>query len=122
VLASRSLEWMWTGLLYDDEKFTSQWTGHLDFVPQSKLDALPPDCQEMRQALDEYMASSDPSYMEDVYGHGRWIRRVAHFAIYGWGDGRDFTMAQWMFEEWAEVIQNSDDKTSLVYRQEYVRT
>lgn len=44
VLAFRSLEWMRSGLLYDDEELAFQWTGNLDFVPQRPLDALPNDC------------------------------------------------------------------------------
>jgi len=46
------------------------------------------------------MASKDPNYMEDVYGRGRWIRRVWKFAEDGWTDGREYKMVSWLIDEW----------------------
>lgn len=100
VIAARSLEWMWSGALYDDNDLLATWTGDLDFVSESSMDALPPDRQQLKLSIDTYMAGKDPSYMEDVYGRGRWIRRIAKFALFGWSDNREFTMTEWLLEEW----------------------
>jgi len=98
--SSRSLEWMWAGELFDDDELALVWTGNLDFVSDAKLATLSPDRLQLKQAVDEYMASKDSSYMEHVYGRGRWIRRVAKFAIQGWLESRDFKMIEWLIKEW----------------------
>jgi len=103
VMANRSLEWIWSGPLYADQELAMQWTGDLDFVPAAKMASLPDDRRELKARLDEYMAGLDPTYMDHAYGRGRWIRRVAKFAIGGWQDNRDDKMSGWILKEWARV-------------------
>jgi len=102
VLAPCSLEWMWCDELYEDGDLALIWTGDLDFVPQTSATGISPKNQQLKQAIDEYMTSMDFTYMDNVYGRGRWIRRIAKYAIHGWHDSRDFTMTEWLIKEWAE--------------------
>jgi len=75
--------------------------------------ALATDQQQLKQAVDEYMTTIDPSYMEHVYGRGRWIRRVAKYAIHGWGDNRDDKITEWLVEEWKRHKTRHETKATL---------
>lgn len=107
VMANRSLEWIWSGPLYADQELAMQWTGDLDFVPAAKMASLPDGRRELKARLDEYMAGLDSTYMDHAYGRGRWIRRVAKFAIGGWQDNRDDKTSGWILKEWARVRGHS---------------
>jgi len=102
VLAPCSLEWMWSDELYEDGDLAFLWTGDLDFVPRTNAAGISPKNRQLKQAIDAYMASTDSAYFDKVYGRGRWIRRVAKYAISGWHDNRDDTMTEWLIKEWAE--------------------
>jgi len=70
-LSNRSLEWIWSGDLYEDEDLALIWTGDLDFVPAEKMAALPSDRLKLKSLLEEYTASKDTTYMDDVLMQGR---------------------------------------------------
>jgi len=102
VLAAISLEWMWGDEIYADGDLAFLWTGDLDFVPQTNAAGISTRNKQLKQAIDEYMTSIDPTYMDIVYGRGRWIRRIAKYAMFGWHDNRDDTMTEWLIKEWRE--------------------
>jgi len=116
VIACRSLEWMWSDSYVDNDELLMKWTGDLDFVSEELIALLPADMLQLKQAMDEYMASKDPNYMQDVYGHGRWIRRVEKFAEGGWTDDREFKMVNWLIDEWnahrGKIVASAGERES----------
>lgn len=103
ILSHQPLEWLWADHLYEDQELLMRWTGHLDFVPEDKWDSMPKHMSELKQRIDHYASSIIPGYAENAYGRGRWIRRMAKFAMVRISDNRESTMLEWMIAEWAKV-------------------
>lgn len=74
-LARRPLDWIWD---WNPEGFT----GYLDTDHHPKKE-LSDEEKELKAAFDSLAAKKLKGYLEDAYGHGRWLRRIWTFAKLG---------------------------------------
>ncbi|KAL6990218.1 hypothetical protein U1Q18_052146 [Sarracenia purpurea var. burkii] len=103
VLARKPPVWLWD-FSYDSEhpSIPSDFDGDVDHFTPSRYDIdsgrLSPDDQRIRQHFEEnlilglrnhYEGYDRASYLEEAYGKGRWLRRLARFAIHGASDNQD---------------------------------
>ncbi|QSZ29705.1 hypothetical protein DSL72_004222 [Monilinia vaccinii-corymbosi] len=58
-------------------------SGSIEPSAQSDSYELTTDELYLKEHFDKAMQQADPNYMDDTYGRGLWIRRLAHFAVYG---------------------------------------
>ena len=75
VLSRIPPQWLWCS-----EGRTPPWMGNFDQLPSRALTH-----QEMliKGHFDQIMQRADPTYLDDAYGRGPWLRRLGRFAIYG---------------------------------------
>ncbi|KUJ24154.1 uncharacterized protein LY89DRAFT_552679, partial [Mollisia scopiformis] len=93
VLARSPPLWLWCN---EDER-SDGWTGNMDVAPAREL------TQEellIKAHFDQIMAKHDPSYMEDAYYRGPWLRRLARFALFGFGEYGSFDRYDNFIKEW----------------------
>lgn len=73
-LARRPLDWIWD---FNGQEFT----GYLNNDHQPRLvTELPEEARQLKARFDTSAAERLEGYMEDAYGHGRWLRRIWTFA------------------------------------------
>jgi aminoglycoside phosphotransferase (APT) family kinase protein len=61
---------------------------------------LTDDQNLIKDRFDEVITASIPSFVDDAYGSGKWIRRVATFALYGFEYSQDWTRYKVLIEDW----------------------
>lgn len=54
----------------------------------------------MKEHFDHIMSEADPSYMEDTYGRGVWIRVVARFGLEGLKFSEDYEEFKTLAKIW----------------------
>ncbi|GAM85493.1 hypothetical protein ANO11243_035000 [Dothideomycetidae sp. 11243] len=107
-VASRSMEELWGNSFCFDERWTSEWNEDLDFVPNALWEQLDPQKVLIKKAIDRYMRRRNPEYMEEMYGLGRWARRVFKLATNGC---TDYSVIKQLKEEWELEMSGDDDDT-----------
>ncbi|CAG8949097.1 hypothetical protein HYFRA_00002226 [Hymenoscyphus fraxineus] len=60
----------------------------------------------IKARFDQEMMKRSPSYVQDTYGRGLWLRRMSRFAINGWVQGECFHRLDKLSEEWAEYYDS----------------
>ncbi|KAG9237381.1 hypothetical protein BJ875DRAFT_370148 [Amylocarpus encephaloides] len=99
VLTRKPPTWLW-----DDEDYrTSGWDGDCD----TKLTRdLTQNEMVVKAHFDQVIARLAPTYIDDAYHRGLWLRRLARFAIYGFSDDRDIERYEAFVEEWDAYYQS----------------
>ncbi|KAG4432346.1 hypothetical protein IFR05_012165 [Cadophora sp. M221] len=92
VLSRKPPSWLW---LNEDER--PDWTGNRDRKPHRDLVG---DELLVKAHFDQFMARASPSYLEDAYGRGVWLRALARFAIYPFEDSQDLDRYDPFVEAW----------------------
>ncbi|TEY46848.1 hypothetical protein BOTCAL_0312g00050 [Botryotinia calthae] len=103
VLTRAPRSWLW----FNEERFeyrnnfTFPWDGDYDAPLDLPLDK---DVTIVKEYFDRIMQEADPTYMDDTYGRGLWIRRLARFARDGFHDRWDFERCDRFIEGWNNYI------------------
>ncbi|TGO26873.1 hypothetical protein BPAE_0051g00080 [Botrytis paeoniae] len=103
VLTRAPRSWLW---FYEERfeycnNFTFPWNGDYD----APLDLpLNQDVTIVKEYFDRIMQEADPTYMDDTYGRGFWIRRLARFARDGFYSPWDFRRYEKFIEDWNNYI------------------
>ncbi len=105
VLARQPPIWLWCN---EDER-SSAWSGNLDVPPSRKLTD---DEFLIKAHFDHIMPKADPSYIEDAYIRGPWLRRLARFALYGFTEFH-------CFERYDALVKDWDGHFSFISRNRY---
>ncbi|KAF2725351.1 hypothetical protein K431DRAFT_291017 [Polychaeton citri CBS 116435] len=115
VLARKPPIWLWDFSSNSEHpSIASDFDGDVDQLTPSRYDTgsgrLSPSDQEIRQHFEDnlviglsnlYPGYSREEYLEDTYGKGRWIRRLARFAIHGLSDSQDWKRFNEFDKEWS---------------------
>lgn len=78
----------------------SGWTGDLDFLEQKQ--PLTDEESTIKDHFNRTMEAWSPGYYEEAYQHGRWVRRIARFALYGFEDSQDWKRYEIFIQEWRD--------------------
>jgi hypothetical protein len=115
VLARKPSMWLWETLsdCLDNLSFSvlSTYNGDIHIIPPNDNDKLAPADRQVKQYFEhkfvEQLAEIYPSYtkaayLDEVYGKGRWIRLLAHFAIKGVNGSQDMKRFDHFESEWSQ--------------------
>ncbi|KAI9652852.1 MAG: hypothetical protein M1831_006377 [Alyxoria varia] len=93
--------WLWCpDSAEEDEDLVRRWNTDYDFLPRQYWNLMDDDEKAFKTKFDESMRSRSLHYMDDTYGRGLWIRRVAKFAMWGVEQTYDIAMLDWTCDEW----------------------
>jgi len=95
VLARKPPSWLWC----DEDHRDLSWDGNRDTKPDRDLTE---DELLIKAHFDQIMARNIPTYIEDAYHRGPWLRALARFAIEGFGDGVPWKRCEQFLEDWEE--------------------
>jgi hypothetical protein len=99
VLARTPPTWLW----FDEGERTLSWSGNRDTMPERDLTN---DELLIKAHFDQIMARRCPTYLEDAYHRGVWIRALARFALYGFHYGQDFERYDKFVLDWENYFQS----------------
>ncbi|KAH9220474.1 hypothetical protein DL95DRAFT_289579 [Leptodontidium sp. 2 PMI_412] len=94
VLAGYQYSWLWC----DEEERSPHWAYDRDTNPERPLTA---DELLVKANFDQIVARACPNFLEDTYGRGVWLRRLARFGIYGFHDSEDFARYTQFVKDWS---------------------
>lgn len=100
VLSRSPPSWLW----YNDEERSGGWTGGEDAPPERDLTT---DEILIKAHFDQIMARASPSYMDDAYHRGIWIRALAKFAIEGIESNEDFDRFDRFESHWGAYFEST---------------
>ena len=95
--------------LFDDDPLLDIWNADPEHLPRDKWDAMTDGQKQTKEMFDDAMRARCPSFVEDAYGRGCWIRRVAHFAMWGLNHSWDFDMLDRLCDEWCDHLSSHHD-------------
>jgi hypothetical protein len=98
VLARKPPSWLWL----DEDNRGSTWDGDRDAKPERDLTE---DELLIKAYFDQTMASASPTYIEDTYHRGPWLRALAAFAIYNFEDGVYWDKYEGFVKDWEEYYE-----------------
>ncbi|KAF7871480.1 hypothetical protein EAF04_003587 [Stromatinia cepivora] len=93
VLSRQPRTWLWT----DDAKRGWAWTGNYDTPLKQELTS---EELTIKDRFDQVMQQADPSYLDDTYGRGVWIRGMFRLAQDGLSDKNDDERYEKFVEDW----------------------
>jgi len=64
--------------------------------------ALTDEQNLVKKRFDEIMAASTPSFLDDAYHTGRWLRRLLAFALHGFTYSQDWDRYKLLVRDWNE--------------------
>ena len=99
VLAGYQNSWLWC----DEEDRSSHWAYDRDTSPERLLTA---DELLVKATFDQIVARACPNFIEDAYGRGIWLRRLARFGIYGFHDSEDFARYEQFVKDWQKYYES----------------
>jgi hypothetical protein len=99
VLARRPPIWLWC----NEKERSSAWSGNLDVPPARELTQ---DELLIKAHFDQIMAKASPSYIEDAYFRGPWLRRLARFALFGFSEFGCFERYDSFVKDWEEYVSS----------------
>lgn len=76
------------------------WTGDSDFLQQQR--PLTQEEWTIKDHFDRTIEALSPGYYEEAYQHGRWVRRIARFALHGFIYSQDWKRYEIFMQEWRE--------------------
>lgn len=92
VLGRKPPVWLWD---FGDDP--SDWDGDVDLLPPKE----PSEKEaELKKLFDDKMELHSPGYREDAYYSGRWLRRLARFALNGFSDNEDIKRYETFVRDW----------------------
>jgi aminoglycoside phosphotransferase (APT) family kinase protein len=110
ILCRKPPVWLW-----DPSYNRSSWVDHhrfdgdVDFLPTNHYDDLEGDAAQIKRHFEEAYTravmstteySSREDYLDDAYGTGRWLRRLARFAHHGFTYPEDARRLEHLEHEW----------------------
>jgi len=104
VVVRNAHTWLWL----DEEKRSLEWNYDRDSPPHRDLTQ---DELLIKAHFDQVMARGDPSYTDDTYRRGIWVRAVARLAIYDFETGTDFERYEKLVKDWDIYFQSLGVKT-----------
>lgn len=93
VISRQPPQWLWC----EEENRSTDFTGNFDIPPTRELTQ---DELLIKGHFDQIMSRADPTYIEDAYGRGVWLRRLARMALDGFGGYGGYERAEILQEEW----------------------
>ncbi|KAJ8058139.1 hypothetical protein OCU04_012996 [Sclerotinia nivalis] len=93
VLSRQPRTWLWI----DDKKRGWHWSHNYDTPLKRELTS---EELTIKDRFDQVMQQADPSYLDDTYGRGVWIRGIFRFAQDGFVDNRDYGRCEKFVEDW----------------------
>ncbi|KAG4034743.1 hypothetical protein MFRU_002g00960 [Monilinia fructicola] len=93
VLTRVPRNWLW----FDEAERTYSWDGNRDCPPER---ALTEEELTIKRHFDRLMQQADPTYLNDTYFRGVWIRRLFRFAQSGIHNTADFVRYDKFVEDW----------------------
>jgi len=100
VLARNPQSWLW----FDEGERTLSWSGNRDTKPERDLTN---DELLIKAHFDQIMAREEPTYIEDTYHRGLWVRALARFALYGFSDSQDWKRYDKFVADWDEYFKST---------------
>jgi hypothetical protein len=98
VLTRKPPLWLWCN---GDDR-SNEWSGNLDVPPARELTQ---DELLIKAHFNQIMEKYSPSYIEDAYHRGPWLRRLASFALYGFTKLGCEERYHALVDEWEEYYQ-----------------
>jgi aminoglycoside phosphotransferase (APT) family kinase protein len=99
VLARKPPIWLWD---FSDDP--SDWDGDVDiYIPEGQ----PCIDHTLKEQFHEKIGKHLSTYIEDAYENGRWIRRLARFALYGFRTSEDFQRCNTFVRDWRAKIDGN---------------
>ena len=95
VLARKPPSCLW----FNEDTRTPRWSGDRDTEPERDLTR---DELLIKAHFDQTMQRASSTYIEDTYRRGPWLRALARFALYGFGDNEDFKRYDRFVGQWNE--------------------
>ena len=115
VLAREPANTLWYGKIWHDNAVLDIWNENFVHLPRScRAEFDEPHGRQVKECFDLHTIkkrSEDSQFdkgqwMEDVYGAGEWIRRVADFSFHGFNDEPEkIPIATEILEEWEEYME-----------------
>lgn len=97
--------WLWyPDEVTEDEELLMKWNQDFDHLPNDKWALMSPEEKELKRFFDGLMQAQIPDYADYAYGRGRWVRRLAKFAMWGICDFWEYDMVDCLVEEWKEFF------------------
>lgn len=99
VLARKPPIWLWD---FSDDP--SDWDGDVDiYIPEG------PPCIDhtLKEYFHEKIGKHLSTYIQDAYENGRWIRRLARFALYGFLTNEDCKRCDTFVRDWRAKIDGN---------------
>lgn len=97
VISRQPPQWLWC----EEENRSSEFTGNFDISPARELTQ---DELLIKGHFDQIMSRADPTYIEDAYGRGVWLRRLARMALDGFGGYGGYERAEALQKEWEKYF------------------
>ena len=99
-LAREPPYFLWEPVCLTDHASLEDWNQDCDYLPDRCWSCMSYQDCKIKSAWDQYQRARDPTYMDDAYGRGLWIRRVAKLAMYGLVYKNDHETLDWLLDEW----------------------
>lgn len=99
VLTSTPPSWLWG----DESERSSSFFGNRDKVPKRPLAIHE---QQIKTHFDQHMERSCPTYMEDAYGRGVWLRRLFKFGLDGFSDQQQWENYKTFVSDWEGYVES----------------
>lgn len=91
--------WLW----FNEMKRGWEWTGNRDSPPERELTT---EELTIKAHFDQIMQKADPTYFDDTYGRGVWIRRMFRFAKDGFQTGADIKRYNNFVSDWRKYYSS----------------
>lgn len=99
VLGRKPPIWLWD---FSDDP--SDWDGDVDiYIPEGQ----PCIDHTLKEYFHEKIGKHLSTYIQDAYENGRWIRRLARFALYGFLTSEDFKRCDKFVRDWRAKIDGN---------------
>ncbi|KAI9642709.1 hypothetical protein NHQ30_008440 [Ciborinia camelliae] len=113
VLTRAPKAWLW----YNEDRFdhctgyTFAWCGDYDIPLDLPLNE---EVTAIKERFDHVMQQADPTYIDDTYGRGVWIRRLARFTRSGFLGSQDFRRYEKFVGDWDKYMDRDGSKSEAV--------
>lgn len=96
ILTRGTPTWIWC----KETDHSTEWFAQLCEGEIESSRELTTDELYLKAHFDKLMQQSDPNYMTDAYDRGVWIRRLAHFAVYGFSSYVYYDKQRELVSDW----------------------
>ncbi|KAK0118053.1 hypothetical protein ONS95_012362 [Cadophora gregata] len=99
VLSRKPPSWLWL----NEHDRASSWCGDRDEKPQRDLTG---DELLIKAHFDQVMTRASPTWMDDAYGRGVWLRALARYGLYPFEDGLNYSNYDDFIAAWDGYFQS----------------